>query len=393
MNVVSDWYRRTFADPQVVLLVLLLVGALLFVNFFGQMLAPAIAAVVIAFLLDGPAGRLREKGLSNPLAVSIVFVTFLALAVVAFFAILPPITGQLAQFFLQLPSMMASLQENAVAFSRSNPGFFDETQIGDLIARLQSELIALGPANVKALLGNLAGAISLVVYTILVPVMVFFFLKDKKLIMGWIAGYLPNHRPLVDKVWAEVVAKAGDYARGKVYEIFIVGFAAFVAFWVIDLRFAAFLALLTGLSVIIPYFGAALVTLPVALVAFFQWGISSEMLLAVLVYLGLQAVDGNILAPLLFSEVVKLHPHAIILAILIFGGLWGFWGVFFAIPLATVAHAVIKAWSEHRSLAGTAPEAADDEKRACHARAFIGLFGYIERYNHQLGRVEAFASA
>ena len=361
MNVVSEWYRRTFADPQVVLLVLILIGALLLVNFFGQMLAPAIAAVVIAFLLDGPAGRLREKGLSNSLAVSIVFVTFLALAVVAFFAILPPITGQLGQFFLQLPSMMASLQETVVEFSRSNPEIFDETQIADLIARLQSELIALGPANVKALLGNLAGAISLVVYTILVPVMVFFFLKDKKLIMSWIAGYLPNHKPLVDKVWAEVVAKAGDYARGKVYEIFIVGFAAFVVFWAIDLRFAAFLALLTGLSVIIPYFGAALVTLPVALVAFFQWGIGSEMLLAVLVYLGLQAVDGNILAPLLFSEVVKLHPNAIILAILIFGGLWGFWGVFFAIPLATVAHAVIKGWSEHRSLTGAVSQAADDE--------------------------------
>ena len=127
----------------------------------------------------------------------------------------------------------------------------------------------------------------------------------------------------------------------------------------IDLRFAAFLALLTGLSVIIPYFGAALVTLPVALVAFFQWGISSELAVAVLVYLGLQAIDGNILAPLLFSEVVKLHPNAIILAILVFGGLWGFWGVFFAIPLATVAHAVIKAWADHRSPANPGAEAGD----------------------------------
>ena len=364
MNVVSEWYRRTLADPQAVLLGLLLVGALLLVNFFGQMLAPAMAAVVIAFLLDGPAERLRERGVSNSLAVGSVFVTFLAVAMVAFFAILPPITGQLAQFFLQLPTMMASLKEIAVEFSRSNPGFFDETQIADLIGRLQSELITLGPSNVKALLGNLAGAISLIVYTILVPVMVFFFLKDKKLILGWLAACLPKHRPLVETVWAEVVAKAGDYARGKIYEIFIVGFAAFVAFWTIDLRFAAFLALLTGLSVIIPYFGAALVTLPVALVAFFQWGVSGDMLIAVLVYLGLQALDGNILAPLLFSEVVKLHPNAIILAILIFGGLWGFWGVFFAIPLATVAHAVIKAWSKHRSPAGSELEAAEDEKGA-----------------------------
>ncbi len=63
-----------------------------------------------------------------------------------------------------------------------------------------------------------------------------------------------------------------------------------------------------------------------------------------IVYLVLQALDGNVLVPLLFSEVVKLHPIAIILAILVFGGLWGFWGVFFAIPLATLAHAVIRAW-------------------------------------------------
>lgn len=362
MNVVSDWFRKTFADPQVMMLILVLVGAVLLLNFVGEMIAPALAAVVIAFLLDGPAEWLRERNIANPLAVTIVFVGFLAVALVAFFAILPPITGQLVQFFLQLPTMMTSLREFAVEFSRNNPGFFDETQVTEMISRLQNEVIALGPSNVKEILGNLAGAASFVIYAVLVPVMVFFFLKDKKLIMGWIADCLPKNRLLVDRVWAEVVAKAGDYARGKVYEIFIVGLSAFVVFWAIDLRFAAFLALLTGLSVIIPYFGAAFVTLPVALVAFFEWGYSSETLLAIVVYLALQALDGNVLVPLLFSEAVKLHPNAIILAILIFGGLWGFWGVFFAIPLATVAHAVIKAWIEHRrALADLSEPAAAQE--------------------------------
>lgn len=356
MNVLSDWYRRTFADPQVVLLVLLLAGALGLFVFFGRMLAPAIAAVVIAFLLDGPAARLRLKGVSNILSVSIVFITFLAISLIAFFAILPPIMGQLAQFFRQLPTMISSLQEMVAEFAKANPGLFNETQMTDLLARVQGELIAIGPENVKALIDNLAGAISLIVYAILVPVMVFFFLKDKTMILEWLGGFLPAHRPLVENIWAEVVARTGDYARGKVYEILIVGFASYVAYTVIDLRFAAFLALLTGLSVIVPYFGAALVTLPVALVAFFQWGLSSDLVLAVVVYLGLQAIDGNILAPLLFSEVVKLHPNAIILAILIFGGLWGLWGVFFAIPLATLAHAVIKAWSEHKSLVNVEAE-------------------------------------
>ena len=67
---------------------------------------------------------------------------------------------------------------------------------------------------------------------------------------------------------------------------------------------------------------------------------------AVGVYLVLQALDGNLLAPLLFSEVVDLHPNAIIIAILIFGGIWGLWGVFFAIPLATVVNAILRAWRE-----------------------------------------------
>jgi putative permease len=64
----------------------------------------------------------------------------------------------------------------------------------------------------------------------------------------------------------------------------------------------------------------------------------------VTVYSIVQALDGNVLVPLLFSEVVNLHPVAIIVAILVFGGLWGFWGVFFAIPLATLVHAILIAW-------------------------------------------------
>jgi putative permease len=188
------------------------------------------------------------------------------------------------------------------------------------------------------------------VYLVLVPVMVFFFLKDKQAILGWVTDFLPRQRSLVDQVWSEVLGRTGDYARGKVYEIIIVGCTAWITFYFLDLRFAGLLAVITGLSVIIPYIGAAVVTLPVAFVAFFQWGAGSEFLIAVGAYLVLQALDGNVLVPLLFSEVVKLHPNAIILSILIFGGIWGFWGVFFAIPLATLAHAVIKAWPRQQKV-------------------------------------------
>jgi putative permease len=110
------------------------------------------------------------------------------------------------------------------------------------------------------------------------------------------------------------------------------------------LNYAMLLALVVGLSVIIPYIGASVVTVPVVLIAWFQWGWSPPFLWLTVAYLIIQALDGNVVVPLLFSAVVNLHPVAIIVAILIFGGIWGFWGVFFAIPLATVVQAILSAW-------------------------------------------------
>jgi putative permease len=104
------------------------------------------------------------------------------------------------------------------------------------------------------------------------------------------------------------------------------------------------LAVLVGLSVIIPFIGAAAVTVPVVMIAYFQWGWSSEFAYLLLAYGIIQALDGNVLVPLLFSEAVNLHPIAIILSVLVFGGIWGLWGVFFAIPLATLVKAVLDAW-------------------------------------------------
>jgi putative permease len=110
------------------------------------------------------------------------------------------------------------------------------------------------------------------------------------------------------------------------------------------LRYATLLAVLVGLSVLIPYIGAVIVTIPVILVAFFQWGIGEHFVYLLVAYGVVQTLDGAILVPLLFAGAVNLHPLAIIIAVLVFGGWWGFWGVFFAIPLATVVKAILEDW-------------------------------------------------
>ena len=191
---------------------------------------------------------------------------------------------------------------------------------------------------------SVRGIVTFLVYLVLLPLMVFFFLKDKKAILEWITRFLPNNRDLTEQVWRNVDRQIGNYIRGKLLEIVIIGVATFIPFKFMGMNYAATMSLLVGLSVIIPYVGAVAVTVPVAMIAWFQWGASSEFVYLMIAYLVVQFLDGNVLVPLLFSEVVNMHPAAIIIAVLFFGGLWGVWGVFFAIPLATLVQAVINSW-------------------------------------------------
>ena len=167
------------------------------------------------------------------------------------------------------------------------------------------------------------------------------------MILSWLGHFLPNERRLIAEVWTELDIKIASYIRGKFIEVLVVWFASYMAFVVMDLNYALLLSLLVGLSVIIPYVGATLVTIPVALIAYFQWGWTSEFGYLMAAYAVIQFLDGNLLVPLLFSEVVNLHPLAIIVAVVFFGSLWGVWGVFFAIPLATLIQAILKAWPSH----------------------------------------------
>jgi putative permease len=183
-----------------------------------------------------------------------------------------------------------------------------------------------------------------IVYTVLVPIMVFFMLKDSEKLLNWLESWLPEKRPLMAQVWHEMNDQLANYIRGKALQIVIVGTVTWVVFALLDLNAAPALAIVIGISVIIPFVGATVVLVPLFIAGFLQWGFSPELFQVMLAYLAIHLVDANILVPLIFSETVNLHPIAIITAILVFGGLWGVWGVFFAIPLATFIKAIIRAW-------------------------------------------------
>jgi putative permease len=358
MNILREWYLRYVSDPQAVILVVLLAGGLLVMLTLGQMLAPVLAGVVIAYLLDGVVEKCHRLGMPRLPAVALVFLLFVSFLGFALLWLVPRLSYQITELVKQLPDIIAMGQNLLLKLPDKYPSVFTAEQVSDLGASIRADITAKSQHILSLSLPAVFSLISLMVYSILVPVLAFFFLKDKYHILGWFSERLPPQRHLVDEVARDVNLQVSNYVRGKVWEIFIVGAAAFTTFKLMGLQYALLLSTMVGLSVIIPYIGAAVVTIPIAIIAWFQWGWSAQFGWVLFAYGVLQALDGHLLVPLLFSEVVNLHPVAIIIAILVFGGLWGFWGVFFAIPLATLVSAVLNAWPRKDKPAPGADEAA-----------------------------------
>jgi putative permease len=340
----SDWYTRKFSDPHAVTLVVILICIALFIALFSGLLMPVFVAISLAFLLDLPVNKLMNNSISRTCATVVVVTTFLSFSLLAVLGLMPIVWKQSSNLLQEIPHMISQGQHYLLTLPEKYPDIVDVGQIDSFIIMVNDKLLEWGQVALKASLNSISDIVALMVYLILVPLMIFFFLKDKNELLNSITYFLPKERRMAIKVSNEMNEQIFNYIRGKVIEIIIVGTATTIAFMLLDLQYALLLGVLVGLSVLVPYVGATVVTFPVMLVALFQFGFTSEFGYVMLAYGIIQALDGNIIVPLLFSEAVNLHPVVIIIAVIFFGGLWGFWGIFFAIPLATLVKAVINAW-------------------------------------------------
>ncbi|NVK44638.1 MAG: AI-2E family transporter [Oceanospirillaceae bacterium] len=346
-KIFGKWIDQYFSDEEAILLALLLALALAVILTLGQPLGPVFVGIILAFLMQGPADWLESKGVPHLLAVVLVFVAFIGFFLGLLLFVMPKAWTQLVNLFNELPRMVGQVQALLLLLPQKYPDIFSETQVRDLIQLATAELSQAGQWVLTFSLNSIGNLMALLVYLVLVPILVFLFLKDGRGLARWWVSFLPERRQMMTRVWHEMDVQIANYIRGKVLEILIVGSVTFVAFALLGINYAALLGIMVGLSVLIPYIGAALVTLPVALIAFFQWGWSGDFMWLMVAYGVIQALDGNVLVPLLFSEAVNLHPVSIIIAVLVFGSLWGFWGLFFAIPLATLVKAIVNAWPRH----------------------------------------------
>jgi len=343
-TVVRGWIDHYFSDEEAVLLLVLLVVGFAVVIWLGKMLAPFLTALVIAFLLQGGVNALRRRKVPHLIAVLTVFLAFVGILLALALILLPLIWNQLASLIQETPRMFASGQRMLDELQMTYPKLITPDLVQDWISVLSREATQISQRALTLSLASLGNVLALIVYLVLVPILVFFMLKDRDRLVGFLVSLLPARRDLMTRVWIEMDLQIANYVRGKAIEIVIVGTVTFFTFAFFGLPYSALLAVLVGFSVLVPYIGAAVATLPVAAVAGFHFGLGDDFLYVLVAYGVIQALDGNVLVPVLFSEAVNLHPVSIILAVLFFGGIWGFWGIFFAIPLATLLKALVYAW-------------------------------------------------
>ena len=340
-SLLNKFIKRFFSNEESVYFAILLIFSFFFIILFGNVLLPVIVSIVIAFLLNGFMTTLIKYNMSQKLSLSITLIVFFGFYLSLFMA-LPSIGTEINNLLQNLPIIVSSFQQNLIEMNN----YFSEEEIDQIFANLSNQISVL----LSSALGQLAGTVSLmfnaILYAIMIPLMVFFFLKDKSILLPIASIILPKENGFMQSVFAEMNDQLFNYVTGKFIEMLLVASASYILFAFLGLPYAVLIAILVGLSVIIPIFGAILVTIPVVLIGLYEWGLSENFYWLLGFYLLIQILDGNVLVPILFSTRNNLHPVVIIIAVLFFGGIWGFWGLFFAIPLATFVKAIINSWPE-----------------------------------------------
>lgn len=343
-QVLQKWVDRYFSSEEAVLLSIILLLTVVLLATMGSVLGPVIAALIFTFLLQGAVSNLRKLGLGENTSIYTTYTLFIIVFVSILVGLIPIIGRQTSLLLKELPAMVMQLKQLLNSLPEITSDYISPEQFQVILARVSEEVANFAEQLLSFSISSFPSLVGVLIYLLLVPLLVFFMLKDKEILINFISNMLPKERSVMTHILDEMDMQFANYVRGKAIEIVIIGSVSLIVFAMLGLQYAVLLASLVGLSVLIPYIGATVVTIPVLLVGYLQWGLSDQFAWLVALYALIQILDGNLLVPLLFSEVVNLHPVAIVIAVLIFGGIWGFWGLFFAIPLATLVKAIYSAW-------------------------------------------------
>lgn len=313
----------------------------------GDVLMPFIIGAALAYLLDPVADRLETWGISRTWAVAIISLTALFVLVVALLIVIPALFEQITQLRANWPSLTANLGDRArgLIIGTSLERFVVDqgtmqSYLADVTAWLQDRAGSLA----ERILGSFRGMLNIIMLLLIVPVVTIYLLADWDRMIAGIDDLLPrDHAETIRQIARDIDKSLAGFVRGQGTVCLLIGAFYSVTLSVMGLNFALVVGLVAGLVSFIPYVGSiigAVLAIGLALVQF--WGDWWMIAAVAVVFQAGQILEGNILTPRLVGGSVGLHPVALLIALSVFGSLFGFAGVLIAVPVAAMLGVLIR---------------------------------------------------
>jgi predicted PurR-regulated permease PerM len=313
------------------------VGFLLFAAVLwglGDTLLPFVLGAAIAYFLDPVADRLETLGLGRAVSTTIIGVGVVLGFVVALLLVVPTLLSQARELIEGAPALISRLQELLVS---SFPGIADDEALFRRgLTELQQRLTEIGPEIVNSVLASSLAVVDFVLILVVAPVVAFYLLLDWDRMVARIDQWLPReHAETVRGIFRDIDRVLSGFVRGQGTVCLILGLFYAIALTLIGLPFGFLVGMVAGILSFIPYVGTlvgGVLSIGIALVTF--WTEPLWIGITVGIFVFGQFVEGNILSPRLIGRSVGLHPVLLILALAIFGKLFGFAGLLVAVPVA-----------------------------------------------------------
>lgn len=343
----ATWFKRNITYKESFAIILTIVTVVMIYYAAGPMMTPFVISAVISYLLHFPIKHL-SKYCSHLIATTIVFSTSMVIFVLACVWGIPLISLQLVDFIQEIPKMSQELSARVMSVIESNPQFFSQemqeaVQVQASFEQHTQQIMQIGA---HWLLHMIPSALTVGIYLVIIPMVVFFMNKDKDYFLGLFRAPYPAKCPQLVVIWQNITQELEFFVSAKIVHMIIIWLASLLLFLYFSLNYAYILSIPMALTVFIPYIGTAVATLPLLVIAYLQFGFAMNFFLLMLGYGLLQVVEANFVVPLLFGHSNDMHPVIVLAAVLFFGQWWGIAGMFFAIPAASVIKVLIQHWPQ-----------------------------------------------
>lgn len=300
----------------------------------GDVLLPFVIGSTIAYFIDPMADRLERAGLSRMAATAVI--TFLAILVfvVVTLLVVPTLVSQTIGLIKVMPQVMRDLQ---AFLTDTFPSMLDESStLRKTLISIGETIQSQGGEVLNSLVGSALKVANVLVFFVVVPVVTIYMLLDWDRMIARIDSLLPrDHAPVIRRLASEIDATLASFIRGMGTVCLILGTYYAITLMLVGLQFGLVVGFIAGLVTFIPYLGAVIGgALAIGLALFQFWGDWASIGLVVIVFVVGQMIEGNFLTPRLVGKSVGLHPVWLLLALSVFGSMFGFLGLLIAVPMA-----------------------------------------------------------